>query len=159
MLFKMRSPCVNPTSKIHLLDAGGNLLGGAVCRVIDANSEGFELVADDQGVVQIPATASSRSPLVIEWSHPAARDVFVYRAEIALGSFATRDEQLVRLLQNLGYRPADSPAAAVIAFQSDYNIDADPEPLGLIAGAIPEDTAALIMKIGSDPSKAVKATG
>ena len=100
------------------------------------------LVADGEGVVTVllPEVCPARLPL--QWG-PADADELPYEIDLAPDCNRRSDgSELAARLNNLGYPAREDIDLAVRAFQRAYDVDATPEPAGLIDGRVPPLTRA-----------------
>jgi hypothetical protein len=144
---------------IYLLDAEGHVLPTVPCRIVTGPLSGMTLTANADGAVDVPSAAESSGSFILEWSHPAYPEDFVYSCQVTLNT-SSEDVALVRaeaILQNLGYLSGGSLDTAVRAFQRDYNVDADPAPTGLVDGQVPAATFSRLEEIQTNPVSAQKA--
>jgi hypothetical protein len=144
---------------IYLLDAKGELLPTAPCRIVTGPLSGATLTANADGAVEVTSGAGGTGTLILEWSHPANPEDFVYSCQVTLNT-SPADVALVRaeaILRNLGYLAGGSLDTAVRAFQRDYKVDADPAPVGLVDGQVPAATLSRLKEIQSNPASAKKA--
>lgn len=132
---------------LRLHDAARSPIPGAKARVaLGASFIPYD--ADGDGFIYVMLPASCPAQLRVEWGKPDAGEPFPFRFEVVPdcddGAPADRDR---RRLHNLGY-PMDLPfAVAAKAFQVDYKVDHEPQPMGLTGSQLPPATKSLLATI------------
>lgn len=131
---------------VRLHDKSGEPLGGAICRLVGAGDGQMRYTADETGLVRIPRPEACGVTIDLEWGPSDTTDDFPYAHSLYVecaGEGGSDEERL----SNLGYPAIPNLNTAVCCFQSDYGVDADPEPVGLDGGAIPAATRAKLKEL------------
>jgi outer membrane protein OmpA-like peptidoglycan-associated protein len=99
-----------------------------------------EGVSDDEGFAFVPLPPVCPERILVRWGEDPIFD-YAHELDIFPDCFPDNAQSSnVARLHNLGYAPTIDLEAAVLQFQADYGVDADPEPIGLVDGALPPAT-------------------
>jgi len=134
--------------EIRLHDLDAKPLPRAVCSAkVGALSLGIKQ-ADDDGVLRV--TLPPACPVTIELSFgpEGSEEPFPLSCSLVVDCDSDDDDERDRQrLHNLGYLLEWEFETQAVRFQADYQVDADPEPLGLVDGSLPDGTRERLNRI------------
>jgi outer membrane protein OmpA-like peptidoglycan-associated protein len=136
--FDFASADISDSLELRLHDESSRPLAGTFYRVISGGAEPTSGQAGSDGFVHLELPSSGAARIELEWGASTPDGPFTFARSISV-RFAegTPDEQDRARLHNLGYDADADFASAARAFQADYQVDNQPQPIGLQGGGLP----------------------
>jgi hypothetical protein len=134
--------------EVRLHDAGSNPLPRASCVASNGEEVLSALEADEDGFIRLRLPPVCPTQIRLRYGPAGSTEPFPFVCELIAdcesGGEAEQDRQR---LHNLGYSFDWEFEAAAARFQTDYEVDHQPEPVGLIDGALPPASRARLAQI------------
>jgi hypothetical protein len=134
--------------QVRLHDAESRPLPRANCVASIGEEALIALQADEEGFITLRLPPVCPTQIRLRYGPAGSTEPFPFACElIADCESGTEAEQDRQQLHNLGYSLDWEFEAAAARFQADYQIDHQPEPMGLVDGALPPATRARLAQI------------
>jgi outer membrane protein OmpA-like peptidoglycan-associated protein len=125
--------------ELRLHDEEAHPLPSTFYRILTGGAEPASGQADADGFITLDLPMGGPSQIDVEWGSDDPAGPFRFARSFFVHPDQGDDGEQDRIrLHNLGYDTEADFAAAAIAFQTDYQVDDQPEPAGLDNGVLPD---------------------